>query len=615
MLRTLLPIVLPCAAWLRYYRWRSLRLDLVAALTVAVVAVPQGMAYALIAGLPVRYGLYGAIVPCMVASLWGSSAQLITGPSTALSLMVFGSLAGLAEPFGPEYVRLAITLSLMVGVIQIGLGLVRLGALVDFISHSVVIGFSAGAGVLTILKQLPNLLFDPAFAATLPAVRSTPAALWQVLSHLSAIHWPTLLLGLASMLIVIGTRRIWSPALGPAPGPLLALVVCGLLVWSGGGALVALNAKTTVAGGLFGWEGPIRVVGDLPSPPPPPPRPLLDDWTLFQDLFGAALGIALLGLMEAVAIAKAIASQTRQRLDSNQEFIGQGLGNLAGSLFSAYPVTASFTRSAVNHRTGAVTPLAGVLAGSLVMLTVLLLAGSAACLPIAALSGLLLVVAAGMVDRKALRLCLRATVADRAVVIVTFLATLLLHLEYAVFTGVGLSMILYLARTSRPTVRESAWDGAPGGGAAQEPFPACPQLPLLRVEGPLFFGSMNWVDEAFVRIWRNHPQARHLALRLNAVNHIDASGVQVLDHLLQRVTERGGRLFLLETPMNVLQVLNNAGLLERIGQDHLIHGPPGMALPRLAPLLDHRFCRSACPGPTFGTLCHTLRLQQEKETP
>ncbi len=604
----------PFMGWIHNYRAPDLRLDFVAALTVAVVAVPQSMAYALIAGLPVQYGLYAAIVPCIVGSLWGSSAQLVTGPTNAISLVVFSSLSGIVDPYTAPYIQLAFTLALLTGVIQIALGMARLGVLVNFVSHSVVIGFTAGAGVLIAIKQLKNLFFDPSFAASLPRTDTIIELFWQVIQNLHHIHPATLFLGLLSIGVIVLLRRFWPASWGPAPGPLVAMIACGVVVAVFAREIGSVDLGTTgqwVAGGLFGSAGATMVVGEIPQTLPPLSMPIVNDWGLLRDLFSAALAISLLGLLEAVSIAKAIASRTRQRLDGNQEFVGQGLSNISAAFFSAYSGSGSFTRSAVNHRAGAVSPLSGVYAGIVVAVTVLLFANLAAYLPIAALAGMLLVVAYGMVDRHALKLSLTATRSDRAAVIVTFLATIFLHLEYAVFIGVGLSIVLYLARISRPDVRRwSPPESMTGGEASPQP---CPQLPVIQVDGSIFFGSISFVKESLLRILRAHPQTSHLVIRMGAVNHLDASGAHGLLEIIDELRQRGGNLLLLEPKMEILHVLDNAGLLEMIGTSNIIQQRTRDAIVKILPQLDDNICQ-ACAINAFGNVCEIHRNALAKKT-
>jgi len=600
--------------WIRNYRAADVRLDFVAALTVAVVAVPQSMAYALIGGLPVQYGLYAAIVPCIVGSLWGSSAQLVTGPTNAISLVVFSTLSGIVDPYTDPYIQLAFTLALLSGVIQIALGIARLGVLVNFVSHSVVIGFTAGAGVLIGIKQLENLFFDPSFAASLPKTDTIIGLLWQVIKNLHHFHPTTLFLGLMSIGVIILVRQAWPARWGPSPGPLVAMIACGVVVAVFAREIGSIDLGATsqwVADGMFGSAGATRVVGEIPRTLPPLSMQIINDWGLWRDLFSAALAISLLGLLEAVSIAKAIASQTRQRLDGNQEFVGQGLSNISAAFFSAYPGSGSFTRSAVNYRAGAVTPLSGVYGGMVVAVTVLLFANLAAYLPIAALAGMLLVVAYGMVDRHALKLSLTATKSDRAAVVVTFLATIFLHLEYAVFIGVGLSIVLYLARISHPDVRR--WSPPDSITRGEPPSQPCPQLPVIQVDGSIFFGSMSFVKDSLLRILHAHPQASHLAIRMGAVNHLDGSGVHGLEEIIDELDRRGGNLLLLEPKMEILHVLDNAGLLETIGASNILHLRTRDAIVKILPRLDDDICKS-CTSNAFGNICEIHRNALTKKT-
>jgi SulP family sulfate permease len=462
--------------------------------------------------------------------------------------------------------------------------------------------------------QLKNLFFDPGFAAAFPKTDTILGLLWQVITNLHHLHPATLFLGLLSIGIIILVRRIWPARWGPAPGPLVAMIVSGMAVAVFAREIGSIDLGATtqwVAGGMFGSTGATKDVGEIPRTLPPLSMPIVNDWGLFRDLFSAALAISLLGLLEAVSIARAIASRTRQRLDGNQEFVGQRLSNISAAFFSAYPGSGSFTRSGVNHRAGAVSPLSGVYGGIVVAVTVLLFANLAAYLPIAALAGMLLVVAYGMVDRHALKLSLTATKSDRAAVIVTFLATIFLHLEYAVFIGVGLSVVLYLARISRPDVRRwSPPESMTGGSPSAQP---CPQLPVIQIDGSLFFGSMSFVKDSLLRILRAHPQASHLAIRMGAVNHLDASGVHGLEEIIDELRQRGGNLLLLEPKMEILHVLDNAGLLETIGTNNIIHQRTRDAIVKILPQLDDDIC-NVCTTNAFGNVCEIHRNALAKKT-
>ena len=363
--------LVPFVAWMRNYRGRHMRADLVAGLTVAVVAVPQSMAYALIAGVPVQYGLYASIIPTIVACLWGSSAQLITGPTTAVSLVVFTTLAELAQPGTSHYLQLAFLLALVVGAIQIGMGLARLGVFLNFVSHSVILGFSAGAAVLIGFKQIPS------FLGLKPAPGSSfLGSLLDMASHLHAAHLTTLGLGVLTIVVIIALKKL-RPAW---PGTLIAMVAAGALV-----AGFDLNAQG------------VAVVGAIPQSLPPFHIPWLDRRPTRAAWFPAPWRSPFWGWSRLYRLPRPLPARPASGSNMNQEFIGQGISNLSAGFFSGYPGSGSFIRSAVNFRSGAKTPMSGIISGVAVAVTVLLAAPLAASLPVAALAGVLLVVAVGMI--------------------------------------------------------------------------------------------------------------------------------------------------------------------------------------------------------------------------
>jgi SulP family sulfate permease len=520
-----------------------LRADLIAGLTVAVVAVPQSMAYALIAGLPVQYGLYASIVPTIAACLWGSSAHLITGPTTAVSLVVFTSLSDLYPAGSQPYMELAFLMALVVGMIQIGMGLARLGAFLNFVSHSVILGFSAGAAVLIGFKQIPNFLGlklgrgDPFFKSLL-----------DLLTHLDEAHLLTAALGLVTVATIIAVKKfrpVW-------PGTLIAMTLVGSLV------------------GIFRLDSRgVAVVGAIPASLPPFHVPDLALDAHFDRLVSGALAIAILGLVEAVSIAKAIAGRTHQRLNMNQEFIGQGLSNLAAGFFSGYPGSGSFTRSAVNFRSGGQTPMSGIISGAAVAATVLLAAPLAANLPVTALAGVLLVVAVEMIRIEDIRRTVRATRNDAAVLLITFLSTLLLSIEFAVYVGVLLSIGLHLKTTSHPRIFSTVPDPATGKMAGSTLGRMCCQMDILRIEGSIFFGSSSFVLEDLQRRLKSHPYLSCLLIRMHQVNNFDASGVHVLEQINEELRERGGGLYFSGVNARVFQVFKNSGLLQQVGDGHI----------------------------------------------
>jgi len=527
---------------MRNYRGRHMRADLVAGLTVAVVAVPQSMALALVTGLPIQVGLYASIVPTIMASLWGSSAHLITGPTTAISLVVFTSLSELAAPGTSKYLELAFVLSLMVGVMQAGMGIARLGVLLNFVSHSVILGFSAGAAVLIGFSQIPGIL-----GLDIAKGRSFHGALSEIATHFHMIHGVTLLLGILTIVVVVVLKRL-KPSW---PGTLVAILVSGVLV-----NMFDLEARGVV------------VIGAIPRSLPPFHIP---DFHLMADggrLVPGALAICLLGLVEALSIAKAIAGSTRQRLNVNQEFIGQGLANISAGFFSGFPGSGSFVRSAVNFRSGAKTPMSGVVSGLAVAGTVLVAAPLAGNLPVASLSGVLLVVAFGMIHLKDITKAIRATRNDAAVLVITFLSTLFLNIEFAVYVGVLLSIGLHMATTSHPRIYSTVPDFKTGKMAGAAHGRMCCQMDIIRIEGSIFFGSAAFVQEDLRRRLKSHPELASILIRMHQVNNFDASGVQVLELIAEEVRTRGGGLYFSGVNTRVFQVFKNSGLLKEVGETH-----------------------------------------------
>jgi len=432
---------LPMRAWWPRVDRNSLRADATAGLSGALIVLPQGIAYAAIAGLPPEYGLYCAIGPAIVAALFGSSWHLVSGPTAAISIVVFSALSPLAAPGSPEYVALALTLGLLVGAIQLSLGIVRLGRLTDLISHSVVVGFTTGAAFLIVASQLKHF-----FGLQLESTSGFFPTLYAAVRDIDELSPVVTVVGLVTLLTCVASRR-WLRKL---PHMVIAMVAGSVVaaLWPGIAELLP----------MLGDEDSIALVGALPAALPPPSLPSfnLADW---NRLGGSAIAIAVLGLTEAVAIARAVALRSGQVIEGNQEFIGQGLSNIAGSFLSGYPSSGSFTRSGVNYEAGAQTPLAAVFASTILMAILFFIAPIVAYLPIAAMAGVLFVVARGLIDTREIRRIV-ADAIDRhapgvhrtqrdeaAVFVVTFCATLLIALEFAVFTGIALSLILRALRS------------------------------------------------------------------------------------------------------------------------------------------------------------------------
>lgn len=413
------------ARWLPFLRWLpewrqpgTLRADALAGLTGAVVVLPQGVAFATLAGMPPQYGLYAAMVPCIVAALFGSSRSMVTGPANAISLTTMALVAPLATIGSPDYVRLVLTLTFLVGVTQLLLGLARVGSLIGKVPHSVIVGFTAGAAVLIANSQLGPLL-GLALPTGLGIARNLPA----ILARLHEVQPAAVIAGVSTIAVAI----LAQPISRKVPAMLVAVVA---------GALVALALQWLVPQ----WP-PLAAVGALPGALPPLSFPDLRPSTL-ASLAVPTMVMTLLALTEATAIARAVARRSGDRLDGNQEVFGQGLGNVAGSFFSAYPVSGSFNRSGVNVASGARTPLAAICAALFLVLILSVVAPLARYLPLAVIAGLLVTVAWALFDWRGLRQVWLAEPGQRIALLVTFVGTVTLSLEWAILLGLATSLLL-----------------------------------------------------------------------------------------------------------------------------------------------------------------------------
>ncbi|NKN33725.1 SulP family inorganic anion transporter [Marichromatium bheemlicum] len=558
----------PFMAWLPGVSPAELRADLVAALTGAIVVLPQGVAFATIAGMPPEYGLYAGMVPAIIAALFGSSRHLVSGPTTAASVVVFSSLSVMAVPGTPDYVALALTLTLMVGVLELALGLARMGALVNFISHSVVIGFTAAAAVLIAAKQLKHF-----FGIEMDSSGHLHEILFEFARHLPEINPAATIVGLATVLLGLACRR-WLPR--------IPFMIAAML----GGSLVALGLDQLFGAARTG----IVTVGALPSTLPPLSAPSL---TLdhIRELAPVALAVTLFALTEAVSIGRALAARGGYRIDGNQEFIGQGLSNIAGSFFSGYVATGSFNRSAVNYEAGARTPLAAILAGVLLMVIVVLVAPLASYLPKAAMAGVLFLVAWGLIDRAEIRHILHASRRETAVLAVTFFSAILLELEFAIFAGVLLSLVLYLDRTSKPLIHTRVPDPrlAHRAFSSDPELPRCPQLHIMRVDGSLFFGSVAHVEQAFEQLRHQHPERKHLALVCTGINFVDYQGGQALLLEARRRRANGGGMYLIHVKQGLWDALERYGCFDDTEARNVFQSKTA-AIHAIYQKLDKRVC-------------------------
>jgi SulP family sulfate permease len=558
----------------------TLRADLLAGFTGAIIVLPQGIAFATLAGLPPQYGLYAAMVPAIVAALFGSSWHLVSGPTNAISIVVLAAMSPLALPGSPEYVRLVLTLTLLVGTLQLAMGLARMGALVNFISHTVVVGFTAGAALLIISSQAKHF-----FGIEFPSSASFLKTVEHLVLELDELNPYATAVGLATLATAVITRRL-NPRF---PYMILAIVV---------GSLFAAALNAYFGTGMTG----IATVGALPLAPLAISAPDLSLDAIRKTL-PIALAVTILGLTEAVSIARAIAVKSGQRIDGNQEFIGQGLSNIAGSFFSAYASSGSFNRSGVNYEAGARTPLATIAAALLLMPIVVLVAPLAAYLPYAVMAAILFVVGWGLIDAHHIRAILRTSRQETAVLLVTFGAALLAELEFAIYAGVLLSLLLYLTRTSRPLVLDVKPDPAPGSYhfSADSGLPDCPQLKMLRVNGSLFFGAVDHVQGVLRQIDEVDPRQKHVLIVASGINFVDMSGAQMLVQEARRRRALGGGLYFYRMKDAVRELLARGDSLREIGEANLFPVAT-RAVAAIYPSLDSEICRT-CRARIFRE-CH-----------
>jgi SulP family sulfate permease len=550
--------IVPALDSLRGYSISDLRADLLAGLTVAMVAVPQAMAYASIAGMPAQNGLYTAIILTAVGALFASSRQLVNGPTNALSIALLSALA-----FVPAQERMAaaIALTLLVGLVQLGITLLRLGDLTRYISQAVIVGFTAGAAFLIVLDQLKNLLGVPARGE---ATDHFLKRFWLTISHVGEINGPTVAVGVGTIALLLALRRLNKQLHDRAfpvalPELLTAVVAMAALAWA-----FRLNEKN------------VQLVAHIPAAFPPFQVPHFS-CELAQRLSGSALALAVLGLLEALAMAKAIAVQTNQRLDLSQLCLSQGLANVAGSFFQCLPGSGSLTRSAINQQAGAVSQWSSIFSAAGVAALVLVLGPLTRYIPQAALAGLLMVIAWRMVDRKQLLYHLRATRFDAGIVLATALSAVFVSVEFCILIGVFLSFVLYVPRAARIHLTELTLTPERVVRERVPADPPCGRMLLYNLEGELFFGAAPVLEEHLATISRRAANGiRVIILRMKRVRNPDAVCLSLLDRFVQRMRPRQITVLLCGVRRDLARTLHNTGLEVSVGSEHIFHELPSV---------------------------------------
>jgi len=563
---------------------KILRADLIAGLTVALVLIPQSMAYATLAGLPEVYGLYIAFVPVFIAALWGSSRQLGTGPVAVVSTMTATVLTPVVlvmlEPgHTPEeylalYIPTAMFLTLLVGVFQFLLGFFRLGAVVNFLSHPVIVGFTNAAALFIGLTQVSKI-----FGVDMPggaADHFLTVRIWGVIQNLDKTHMATLIMGVSAFAIMIGLKRYV-----PKFPCVLAAVV-----------------STTIVSYLIGFkEMGGKVVGTIPEGLPGFAMPAFS-YEAFSGLFIGAIIISLVGFMEAISIAKAMAAKTKDRIDPNQELIGQGLGNITGSFFQSYPSSGSFSRSAVNLNAGAKTGFSSVVTAIIVVITLLFLTPLLYHLPKATLAAVVIMAVFGLINLQSVKHIWHTNKHDGIAAIITFVATIgsAPKLDHGIIIGAVLAIVLYLYRTMRPRVAILGRykDGTLHDVETYKDLSTDENITAVRFDGSLYFANVSYFEDAMLKAVADHPNAKYLLVVGDGINQIDASGEEVLHHLVERLNDSQITVVFSGLKRQIIDVLHASHLYEIIGEQNLFF-TENMALEAIYERLGMNASGAVCP--------------------
>lgn len=562
---------MPAIDWAAHYRRADLPGDLMAGLVVAIMLVPQGMAYALLAGLPPQVGLYTSILPLVLYGLLGTSGSLAVGPVALSSLLVAAAVSPLAEQGSPAYLLLALSLALMVGLIQLGMGLARLGSLVDFISHPVLSGFTSAAALLIGFSQLKYLLgLDISSQAKLTEILSFTAV------HLFESNTVTLAIGLGGIVVLLffksGLGRLlarWGVPEGwrlplTKSGPLAVVLAGILLVW-------ALRLDLSAG---------VQVVGLIPPGLPGFSLPAFDLDTL-RRLLPSALTISLIAFLESISVAKALAAKKlaarpeppgrRDHLDANQELIALGAANLGAAFSGGYPVAGGFARSSVNYAVGARTGLASIASALFVSLTLILFMPLFTFLPKAILGAIIVVAVLNLIDLATLKTVWRYNKADALALLVTFAGVLIFSIEIGILIGVAATLALYLGRTSRPHIAEVGRVGESEHfrNVLRHPVETCEHVLALRVDESLYFANTQYLETYLINALAEKPQVRDLVLICSAINDIDASALETLERLVAELNQAGIGFHLAEVKGPVMDRLQRIGFIDQIGLDHV----------------------------------------------
>jgi SulP family sulfate permease len=539
---TVLQTIVPAFEWLRNYKRNDIRGDLSAGAIVAVMLVPQGMAYAMLAGLPPVMGLYASTLPLIAYALFGSSRQLAVGPVAMMSLLVFAGVSPLADPGSKEYIRLVLILSLMVGTVQLAMGLVRMGFFINFFSHAVISGFTSAAAIVICLSQLSHLL-----GIRLSVQHSIVPLLAEALQRVGETNLIALTIGGVSMVVQLFLRK----KMPRFPAPLLVVAGSTLLVY-------ALH--------LDRWE--VAIIGNVPRGLPTLSIPGFSVESL-RLLFPLALTILFVGFMESISVAKTIAVREKYKIDSNQELKGLGLSNIVASFFFAYPVTGGFSRTAVNYEAGARTGLASVISATLIILVLYFFTPLFHYLPKCVLASIVMVAVVGLIDVKEAKHLFKVKKADGWTLALTFIVTLAVGSEQGILIGMAFSLLVFIWRSSRPHTAELGYVEKEDVFRNIKRFPEVktyPEALILRVDASLYFANMGFLEDRLRKSLIERPEVKWVIIDLSGVNDIDAVAIDALEEVVENYHEKGIEFLFAGMKGPVRDLVGKAGWEEKYGE-------------------------------------------------
>ncbi len=536
---------LPILEWLPSYKKSWLKGDIPAGLTVGVMLIPQGMAYAMLAGLPPIYGLYASIIPLILYAIFGTSRQLAVGPVAMVALLIAAGVGTMAETGSDQFIALAITLAILVGIIQLAMGVFRLGFLVNFLSHPVISGFTSAAALIIGFSQLKHLL-----GINIPRSNHIHEIIGNAIANASAINIGTVIVGVGAIALILFVKKIKFAI----PGPLLAVVFGILAVWGFG---------------LF--DQGVKIVGNVPDGLPAFTMPAFDLASI-KELLPIALTISFIGFMESIAVAKAVQAKHKDyRVEPNQELIALGLANIGGAFFKAFPVTGGFSRTAVNDQSGAKTGMSSIISAVLIALTLLFLTPLFYYLPKAILASVIMVAVFGLIDFKEAKYLWKADRADFWMLLATFIGTLALGIEEGILIGVVLSLGMLIFRTTTP--HYAVLGKIPGKPHYRnlnrfENLEHRKDVLIFRFDARLYFANVSFFRQNFEKeMEKAGDQLKLVILDTDSMNGIDSSGVHALKDFADFCKSKNIEFYLVGMKGPIRDIAHKSGLIDSLGED------------------------------------------------